>query len=165
VLLVGLKDPVRARALLPHLLEGLPVQPDVAGWYRMNQLAVGVSGDALVALWGEARIPEAQGQTVANQGPSLSAKLPDPIRDAYTHGPLLYAWADLERVAELLAHGPLPGIAGQARVLRGLQGASLGIDARAGVISLDADLWPPAGGFSHAIAGAHADAGAPSPKP
>ena len=126
---------------------------------------MGVSGEALVALWGEGRIAAQQGQTVASQGPSLAAGLPEPIRQSYTQGPLLYAWADLERGAELLSHGSVPAVASQARVLRGLQGASLGIDAKPGLISVDADLWPPPGGFSRAIAGPHADAGAPSPSP
>lgn len=159
-LLVGLKDPSRARALLPKLLEGLPLQPDVAGWYRMPQVAVGVSGDALVALFGEARIPQGEASTVANRGPSLAVNLPPEVQQAYAQGPLLYAWADLERAAQVLAHGRAPGLAGRERMLRGLQGASVGLDAKPGVISLDADLWPPPGGFSRAIEGAPSDAGA-----
>ena len=158
VAVVGAKDaPALLKKLSPSLLP-LGFMPGDDGWLNGPGLELGATEDAFLLFGAAPARRTAWKKAVSAGGPPLWAALPNDPRQSFEHGPALYAWANLERAAELVAHSGAPGSVQGARVLRAMQSAALGLDARDGVIRLDADLYPPAGGFSHAFAN-HPDAG------
>ena len=158
VAVIGAKDaPTLLKKLAPSLLP-LGFLPGNDGWLSGPGMEVGATNDAFLLLGASPTRRTAWKKAVAAGGPPLWAALPTEPRQNFEHGPALYAWADLERAAEIVAHSGAPGSLQGARVLRAMQSASLGLDAREGIVRLDADLYPPAGGFAQAFSN-HPDAG------
>ena len=158
VVTVGAHHAAAVLAKLGPALGRLAFVPVSAGpgaadpWYEGPGLLLGAHGDALVVLGAGAARREAWRTAIAQGGDPYWAKIPGTARQAFEHGPALYAWADLERAAEQVAHAGVPGAAAGARVMRSLQSMSVGLDARGGVLQLDATLYPPPTGFAQAIA-------------
>ena len=154
----GVKDPKQSLARWAPAFSraGLAQQPD--GWFADPATALGPSGDALVLVGAPPSRRAAIEAAVSRGEKPFWSSLPADAREAFEHGPALYAYADLERVAERLANVKLPGGQGSKRVLRALQAASAGLDLRDGMLVLDADLYPPPGGFAQALSGSKAEA-------
>jgi hypothetical protein len=159
VLAAGVREPKKLFEALRAPLGKLGGEPHGPGLALSPGMLLQPTSDALVLLFGADDGVLDVEKAVAAGGPGFSAKLAPEQRQAFEHGPAAYGWVDAERGAELLSHETTPGVAQGARVLGALQSASLGLDARDGVLRFDLDLFPPPGGFGQAIA--HAGPGGP----
>lgn len=157
VLAAGARDPKRLLGAMQPAMAKLGFLPD-GEWLRGPGTIIGAAPDAVVLVAGsELALTEAQ-RSISQGGASFAAALPGAAREGFEKGPALWAYLDLDQLARALADKPLGALMPDARLIRGLQAASAGLEVREGITRFDLELFPPPGGFRRALLGA-ADGG------